>query len=428
MGIKVIGAGLAGSEAAYQLAKRGYKVDLYECRPVKKMPAHHTDYFAELVCSNSLKSNSLENAAGLLKEEMRVLDSIIIKTADDCAVPAGQALAVDRDVFGFAITEKITTHKNITVHYEEVLDINPEDVVIIASGPLTSEGLSKKIQELVGGDYLYFYDAAAPLVLLEGIDFSKAYYKSRYDKGDGKDYINCPFEKDEFMAFYQELVRGQRVELKEFEKELHFEACMPIESIAAKGYKTLTFGPLKPRGLEKEDGTRPYAVVQLRQDNQEGTMYNMVGFQTNLLFKEQERIFRMIPGLENAKFVRHGVMHRNTFINSPDVLNRTLNLRKYPKVFFAGQIVGVEGYVESAATGIIAAINVINLLENKQLICPPRATVLGALLEYIETSPAKHFQPMNANYGVLASPLKDKQEIAKVSIETLKEWMDKHGV
>lgn len=428
MGIKVIGAGLAGSEAAYQLARRGYKVDLYECRTVKKMPAHHTEYFAELVCSNSLKSNSLENAAGLLKEEMRVLDSIIIKTADDCAVPAGQALAVDRDVFGQAITDKITNNENITVHYEEVLEINPDDVVIIASGPLTSEGLSKRIQELVGGDYLYFYDAAAPLILLDGIDFSKAYYKSRYDKGDGKDYINCPFEKDEFMRFYQELIKGQRVELKEFEKELHFEACMPIESIAAKGYKTLTFGPLKPRGLEKEDGSRPYAVVQLRQDNQEGTMYNMVGFQTNLLFKEQERIFRMIPGLENAKFVRHGVMHRNTFINSPDVLNRTLNLRKYPKVFFAGQIVGVEGYVESAATGIVAAINAINMVEDKKLICPPRETVLGALLEYIETSSAKHFQPMNANYGVLASPIKDKQEIARVSIEKLKEWMNEYGV
>ena len=428
MGIKVIGAGLAGSEAAYQLAKRGYKVDLYECRPVKSMPAHHTNYFAELVCSNSLKSNSLENAAGLLKEEMRELDSLIIKTADKCAVPAGQALAVDRDVFGESITSKIKENPNITIHYEEVLDIDPNDIVIIASGPLTSEGLSKRIQELIGSDYLYFYDAAAPLILLDGIDFNKAYYKSRYDKGDGKDYINCPFEKDEFMAFYQELVKGQRVQLKEFEKELHFEACMPIESIAARGYKTLTFGPLKPRGLEKEDGTRPYAVVQLRQDNQEGTMYNMVGFQTNLLFKEQERIFRMIPGLENAKFVRHGVMHRNTFINSPNVLNRNLNLRQYPKVFFAGQIVGVEGYVQSAATGIVAAINAIRMMNNEELICPPRETVLGALLEYIETSSAKHFQPMNANYGVLASPIKDKQEIAKVSINSLREWMNKYGI
>ena len=247
---------------------------------------------------------------------------------------------------------------------------------------------------------------------LEKIDFTKAYRKSRYDKG-GADYINCAFTKDEFFAFYQELINAEAVTLKEFEKEVFFEGCMPVEAMAKRGFKTLTFGPLKPRGLEKEDGTRPYAVVQLRQDNQEGTMYNMVGFQTNLLFKEQERIFKMIPGLENAKFVRYGVMHRNTFINSPDVLKRTLNLRKYPNVFFAGQIVGVEGYVESAATGIIAALNVINTLENKNLICPPRQTVLGALLEYIETSSAKHFQPMNANYGVLASPLKDKQEIIR---------------
>ena len=326
------------------------------------------------------------------------------------------------------ITDKITNHDNITVHYEEVLDIDVDDVVIIASGPLTSDGLSKKIQEIVGGDYLYFYDAAAPLILLDGIDFSKAYYKSRYDKGDGKDYINCPFEKDEFMAFYQELVRGQRVELKEFEKELHFEACMPIESIAAKGYKTLTFGPLKPRGLEKEDGTRPYAVVQLRQDNQEGTMYNMVGFQTNLLFKEQERIFRMIPGLENAKFVRHGVMHRNTFINSPDVLNRTLNLRKYPKVFFAGQIVGVEGYVESASSGLIAGINMARYLENKEILDLDATTASGALACYI-SSYHTEFNPMNVNFGIFAA-LDDKtkkkdRKMAYVNraLEKLKEYL-----
>lgn len=427
MKIKVIGAGLAGSEAAYQIAKRGYKVDLYECRPIKEMPAHHTSYFAELVCSNSLKSNSLENAAGLLKEEMRTLDSLIIKVADECAVPAGQALAVDRDIFASTITTLLKEHPNITIHNEEVVDFSLDDVVIVASGPLTSEKLGEYIQQIIGEDYLYFYDAAAPLVLLDGIDFNKAYYKSRYDKGDGKDYINCPFEKDEFMNFYNELINGKRVELKQFEKELHFEACMPIESIAKRGYKTLTFGPLKPRGLEKDDGYRPYAVVQLRQDNKEGTMYNLVGFQTNLLFKEQDRIFKMIPGLENATFVRYGVMHRNTFINSPKCLNRTLNLRKYPNIFFAGQIVGVEGYIESAASGIVAAINAIKTLENKELVCPPKETVLGALLQYIETSAAKNFQPMNANYGVLASPIKDKIEIAKVSIESLKEWMCRHA-
>ncbi len=427
MRIKVIGAGLAGSEAAYQLAKRGYEVDLYECRGVKKMPAHHTTNFAELVCSNSLKSNSLENAAGLLKEEMRTLDSLIIKVADKTCVPAGQALAVDRDKFSLEITDTIKNLDNIHIHYEEVTNFDPNDIVIIASGPLTSEALSKYIQTLIGEDYLYFYDAAAPLVLLDGIDFNKAYYKSRYDKGDGKDYINCPFTKDEFMAFYEELIKAERVELHNFEKEIHFEACMPIESIAKRGFKTLTFGPLKPRGLEKEDGTRPYAVVQLRQDNEEGTMYNLVGFQTNLLFKEQKRVFSMIPGLENATFVRYGVMHRNTFINSPNCLNKTLNLRNHPNVFFAGQIIGVEGYIESAASGIIAAINAINILEGKDLVCPPKETVLGALLNYVETASSKHFQPMNANYGVLASPIKDKMEIARVSIESLKEWMKENA-
>lgn len=420
--ITVIGAGLAGSEAAYYLANKGYHVDLYEMRPSMEACAHHTDKCGELVCSNSLKSMSLENAAGLLKKEMEALDSLIIEAAYKTRVPAGQALAVDRDGFANYIDNKIKSHLNINLVNREVTSLPSSGVVVVASGPLTSSKLSEHLKALFGEEYFYFYDAAAPLVLKDSLDFSKCYYKSRYDKGDGDDYINCAFTKEEFMAFYEALINAQRVELKSFEKELHFEACMPIESIAKRGYKTLTFGPMKPRGLERPDGTRPYAVVQLRQDDARSSIYNIVGFQTNLLFKEQERIFKMIPGLENAKFVRYGVMHRNTFINSPKFLDSTLSFKNDHRIFFAGQMVGVEGYIESAASGIVAAINAIRFIKNKELVTPPKSTVLGSLLNYIAFANPNKFQPMNANYGVLASPLKDKIEIANKSLADILKW------
>jgi len=424
--IIVIGAGLAGSEAAYFLAKHNCEVELYEMRPSTNAPAHHTGKFSELVCSNSLKSMALDNAAGLLKKEMEVLDSLIMESAMLSKVPAGQALAVDRDKFADYIDAKVRSFPNVHVHNEEITEIPKDGVVIVATGPLTSPALSESIKGMLGYDYFYFYDAAAPLILKDSIDFNKCYYKSRYDKGDGADYINCPFTKEEFLNFYRELLKAERVELHTFEKEIHFEACMPIESIAQRGEKTLTFGPMKPKGLEREDGTRPYAVVQLRQDDALSNVYNIVGFQTNLTFPEQRRVFRMIPGLENATFVRYGVMHRNTFINSPSLLDSTLQFRSDRRLFFAGQMVGVEGYIESACSGIIAAINALRYLENKDLVTPPKETVIGALLNYISSSGAKTFQPMNANYGVLASPLKDKFAIAELSLEKLKEWKEKY--
>ncbi len=420
--IHIIGAGLAGSEAAYQIAKRGYRVKLYEMRPSQKAKAHHTSLFSELVCSNSLKSNSLENAAGLLKEEMRNLDSLIIRSADLNSVPAGQALAVDRDLFATYITNEIKNNPNIEIINEEVLSIPEDEIVIVASGPLTSDILFEGIKKYVGEDDLYFYDAAAPLISKDSINMDIAYYKSRYDHGTS-DYINCPFEKDEFFNFYNELIKGERVELHSFEKEKHFEACMPIESIAMKGFKTLTFGPMKPVGLEKDENTRrPFAVVQLRQDDVNGELYNIVGFQTNLKFSEQKRIFSLIPGLEQVNIVRYGVMHRNTFINSPKCLSENLNLKEYPNIFFAGQITGVEGYIESAASGIIAAINAIKFLENEELIPLPKETVLGSLLYYISHASTKNFQPMNANYGIVQSLTKDKIEIKDNSLRELEKW------
>ncbi len=425
--IIVIGAGLAGAEAAYQIAKRGLKVKLYEMRPNPKALGHHSDLFAELVCSNSLKSSALENAAGLLKQEMRELDSLIMQVADKTSVPAGQALAVDRTLFAQMITKIIRANPLIEVIHQEVTNIDPSQVTIIASGPLTSDLLSANIQQLIGDSYLYFYDAAAPLVLKKGIDFSIAYSKSRYDKGSGDDYLNLPFTKEEFFAFYQALVSAQRVELKSFEKEKHFEGCLPIEVLASRGFKTLTFGPLKPVGLELDNGQRPFAVVQLRQDNIAGNMYNMVGVQTNLTFAEQERVFKMIPGLKDATFVRYGVMHRNTYLNSPKCLHQELNLKAYPNIFFAGQITGVEGYIESAASGIVAAINTIAQLENKPLSIPPSCTILGSLLAYLEHGNAHDFQPMNANYGVLNSAIQDKKEIAKIALEAIKKWGAEHA-
>lgn len=363
--VNVIGAGLAGSEAAWQLAKRGINVRLYEMRPVKQTPAHHTDKFAELVCSNSLRANSLTNAVGVLKEEMRILDSAIIDAADQCSVPAGGALAVDRHEFAANVTEKVKNHPNVTVLNEEVKGI-PEGPTIIATGPLTSESLSEQLRQLTGEDYLYFYDAAAPIVEKDSLDMNKVYLKSRYDKGEAA-YLNCPMTEEEFDRFYDALVSAETVPLKEFEKEIFFEGCMPIEVMAKRGKKTMLFGPMKPVGLEDpKTGKRPYAVVQLRQDDAAGTLYNIVGFQTHLKWGDQKEVLRLIPGLEQAEIVRYGVMHRNTFINSPSLLNATYQFKKRDDLFFAGQMTGVEGYVESAASGLAAGINAARLVLGKE--------------------------------------------------------------
>ncbi|TWI55148.1 FADH(2)-oxidizing methylenetetrahydrofolate--tRNA-(uracil(54)-C(5))-methyltransferase TrmFO [Halalkalibacter nanhaiisediminis] len=398
--VNVIGAGLAGSEAAWQLAKQGINVHLYEMRPVKQTPAHHTDKFAELVCSNSLRGNSLTNAVGVLKEEMRQLDSVIIRSADDASVPAGGALAVDRHEFAGAVTERVKHHPNVTVFTEEVTDI-PEGPTIIATGPLTSQHLSSRLKELTGEEYLYFYDAAAPIIETDSIDMDKVYLKSRYDKGEAA-YLNCPMTEEEFNRFYDALVAAETVPLKEFEKEIFFEGCMPIEVMAKRGRKTMLFGPMKPVGLEHpETGKRPYAVVQLRQDNTSGTLYNIVGFQTHLKWGPQKEVLQLIPGLENAEIVRYGVMHRNTFINSPNLLKPTYQYKDRDDLFFAGQITGVEGYVESAAAGLVAGLNAARYVQGKELIAFPDTTVIGSMAGYITTANAKNFQPMNANFGLL---------------------------
>ncbi|MFB4162655.1 FADH(2)-oxidizing methylenetetrahydrofolate--tRNA-(uracil(54)-C(5))-methyltransferase TrmFO [Alteribacillus sp. JSM 102045] len=410
--VNVIGAGLAGSEAAWQLAKRGVQVNLYEMRPNKQTPAHHTDKFAELVCSNSLRGNSLTNAVGVLKEEMRQMDSVIIRAADECSVPAGGALAVDRHEFAAKVTDLVKGHENVTVHQEDIQEI-PEGPTIIATGPLTTEGLSKQIKELSGEEYLYFYDAAAPIIETDSIDMDRAYVKSRYDKGEAA-YINCPMTEEEFNRFYEALTSAETVPLKEFEKEIFFEGCMPLEVMAARGKKTLLFGPMKPVGLEHpETGERPFAVVQLRQDNQAGTLYNIVGFQTHLKWGPQKEVIRMIPGLENAEIVRYGVMHRNTFINSPKLLHPTYQFKKRDDLFFAGQITGVEGYVESAAAGLIAGRNAALLSESKEPEVLPQDTVIGSLAQYITTANPDNFQPMNANFGLLPKldkKIKNKKE------------------
>lgn len=410
--VNVIGAGLAGSEAAWQLAKRGINVRLYEMRPVKQTPAHHTDKFAELVCSNSLRANALTNAVGVLKEEMRVLDSAIIAAADECSVPAGGALAVDRHEFAANVTEKVKNHPNVTVLNEEVTEI-PEGPTIIATGPLTSEALSAKLRELTGEDYLYFYDAAAPIVEKDSLDMDKVYLKSRYDKGEAA-YLNCPMTEEEFDRFYDALVSAETVPLKEFEKEIFFEGCMPIEVMAKRGKKTMLFGPMKPVGLEDpKTGKRPYAVVQLRQDDAAGTLYNIVGFQTHLKWGDQKEVLSLIPGLEQAEIVRYGVMHRNTFINSPSLLKATYQFKKRDDLFFAGQMTGVEGYVESAASGLVAGINAARLIQGKEPVTFSNETAIGSMAHYITETNKKNFQPMNANFGLfkeLGVKIKNKQE------------------
>ena len=427
--VAVIGAGLAGSEAAYQIACQGVEVDLYEMRKVKSTPAHHTSNFAELVCSNSLRANRLTNAVGLLKEEMRQLNSVIMQAADKNAVPAGGALAVDRDLFSQDVTKLVKNHPLITVHDEEITKIFDNEIVVLATGPLTSDKLAQEIKDFNGDKGLYFYDAAAPIITKESIDFDKVYLKSRYDKGEAA-YLNCPMTKEEFEKFQCELIHAETAPLKEFEKEKYFEGCMPVEVMASRGEKTLLFGPLKPVGLEDpKTGKRPYAVVQLRQDNAAASLYNIVGFQTHLKWGEQKRIIQMIPGLENAEIVRYGVMHRNTFINSPELLSQTYQSKKKTNVFFAGQMTGVEGYVESAASGLVAGLNAARLARGEELIVFPEQTQIGSMAYYITHADQKHFQPMNANFGImpkLETKIKDKQEryqaLADRSLAKLEEF------
>ncbi|MEW6448812.1 MAG: FADH(2)-oxidizing methylenetetrahydrofolate--tRNA-(uracil(54)-C(5))-methyltransferase TrmFO [Bacillota bacterium] len=427
--VLIVGAGLAGAEAAWQVSRRGVSVILYEMRPAKLTPAHHTGGFAELVCSNSLRAMALENAVGLLKEEMRRLDSLIMKAADHTRVPAGGALAVDRKAFSEYITEAVSTQPLVEVRREELTRIPEHTPAIIATGPLTSEALAKAIGELTGEGYLYFYDAVAPIVTLDSIDQEKVFWSSRYGKGEAA-YLNCPMNEEEYNRFYDALLAAERAPLKSFEKETHFEGCMPIEALAARGRETLLFGPLKPVGLvDPRTGKRPYAVVQLRQDNREGTLFNMVGFQTNLKWGEQQRVFRLIPGLEKAEFVRYGVMHRNTYLNAPVILEPTLECKKQPGLFFAGQITGVEGYVESAAAGLIAGIGAARQAKGLPPVLFPPETAHGSLMRYITTADPKNFQPMNVNYGLflpLAEKVRDRRRrnlaLAERALAALDGW------
>ncbi len=428
MKVKVIGAGLAGCEAALQLSRAGIDVELYEMKPKKFSPAHSDENLAELVCSNSLKADRIENACGLLKAEMRLFNSVMTEAADKTRVPAGGALAVDRKLFSEYITEKIKNDSRIEVIRKEVEEINPDEHTIIATGPLTSEGLSDAVKTLTSSEGLYFYDAAAPVVTEESIDKSKVFKAARYDRGTA-DYINCPMNREEYTAFYNALTTAETAKLKSFENQKVFEGCMPVEVMAKRGFETLLFGPLKPVGLTnpKTGKDDAYAVVQLRQDNISGTLYNLVGFQTNLKWGEQKRVFSMIPGLENAEFVRYGVMHRNTYINSPVCLNKYYQLKNNPKIFFAGQITGVEGYVESASSGILAGFNMAKMLLGEEMYEPDIKTAIGALALYISNESISAFQPMNANFGIiegLNERIRNKQEryskIAQRALETLK--------
>ena len=443
--IRVIGGGLAGCEAAYQIAKRGVKVELYEMKPKVFSPAHSNSNLAEIVCSNSFKSNSVTNACGLLKQELRELDSLLINCADLTAVPAGQALAVDREKFSRLVTKKIEENDNIKIIREEFCgNLEENAITIIATGPLTSDKMADQISKITGENKLYFYDAAAPILEKSSIDMNIAFYGDRYSQEKKKDesieewkkrlkkeedtsYINLPFTKEEYLKFYNELVNAEVVTLHEFEKREIFEGCMPIEVMAKRGQDTIRFGPLKPVGFDDpRTAKRPYAIVQLRQDNYNGTLYNLVGFQTNLKFGEQKRVFSMIPGLENAEFVKYGVMHRNTYINSPRLLSKEENLKSNENIFFAGQITGVEGYVESIASGLVAGINAVKEIKKEEKIVFPKETVIGALMEYI-SSPNEKFQPMNANFGILP-PLEEKikekkkryEKMAEISLEKIK--------
>lgn len=433
--VKVIGAGLAGCEAAWQLAAAGVECELFEMKPKKFTPAHKYEGFAELVCSNSLKADRIESAAGMLKEEMRRLGSLTMECAELSRVSAGGALAVDREKFSDEVTKRIRENELITVVEDEVTEI-PEGRVMIATGPLTSDGLANSIREICG-EHLYFHDAAAPIVTFESIDMQKAFFASRYGRGEA-DYINCPMDKDEYLRFYGELINAESAPLKEHDRE-HFakdgfkvyEGCMPVEVLAKRGEDTLRFGPLKPVGLtDPRTDRRPYAVVQLRAENAQGSMYNLVGFQTNLKFGEQKRVFSMIPGLENAEFMRYGVMHRNTFINSPKLLNEQFNMRQREELFFAGQITGVEGYIESAASGIFAGLNMARLVLGKGLVSLPETTMLGALSKYVSDPYNENFQPMGCNMGILpelGERIRDKKlkykRLAERGLEQLDEML-----
>ena len=436
--VKIIGAGLAGCEAAWQAANMGVKVELYEMKPNKHSPAHHSDGFAELVCSNSLRSNQLNNAVGLLKEELSRLGSLILEAAYATEVPAGSALAVNRKLFSDYITEKIKTHPNITVHECEVTSLDAEKITVVASGPLTSDALAEEISRLTGGTELHFFDAAAPIVDFATINTDVAFFASRYGKGDPTDYLNCPMTKEQYDAFYNALVSAEVAELKRFDAESQkdltvFEGCMPVEVMASRGYDTLRFGPMKPVGLPlPTTGEDAYATVQLRRENREGTMYNIVGFQTHLTFGEQKRVFGLIPGLENAEFFRYGVMHRNTYMNSPGLLDEVYSMKKTPNLYFAGQMTGVEGYVESASSGFVAGVNAARRAMGLERVVFPRETVIGALAAYVaEGGLSSKFQPMNANFGIIA-PLEKKvkggkrfrnEAYAQRSLETIAEFL-----
>ena len=399
MKVRIIGGGLAGVEATWYLAKLGYEIDLYEMRPNKMTEAHKTNKLAEIVCSNSLKSDAMDNASGILKYEMETFGSLVMESARLNRVEAGGALAVDREGFSEYITNKIKSLPNVNIINEEITNIDTNIPTIIATGPLTSGALCDEIRKMFNEESFYFYDAQAPIIYADSINYDIAYLKSRYDKGIAS-YYNCPFTKEEFDKFYDALINAEGLDTPEFEVKV-FEACMPIEIMAKRGADTLRFGPMKPVGLRKPDGTSPYAVVQLRQDDSEGKMYNLVGFQTHLSFPEQKRVFQMIPGLENARFAKFGRMHKNTYINAPKILNETYQTKMYPNIFFAGQISGVEGYMESASSGIYAAINMDRYLKGKKIITLPNTTVMGALLYYITHASPDNFQPMNANFGIL---------------------------
>jgi len=432
----VIGAGLAGCEAAWQLNMAGIETELYEMKPQKRSPAHKTDLFAELVCSNSLKAQRLNSAAGLLKEEMRTFSSVCVESALENSVPAGGALAVDRDLFSKAVTEKIKACKNIKIINEEVTSLPEADAVIIAAGPLASDGISKTIHTLCR-DGLSFYDAAAPIVSAESVDMDFAFTQSRYDRGGEDDYINCPMNKEQYEAFYEAIISAESAELHSFDKKKDvYEGCMPIEVLASRGKDTMRYGPLKPVGLvDPRTGHRPWANLQLRKENRQGTMYNLVGFQTNLKFPEQKRVFSMFPALHNAEFLRYGVMHRNTFINSPEYLCSDFSLREHKNIFFAGQITGVEGYMESAASGIMAGLNCARRLSGKETVTLPETTMIGALSRYISDETVKNFQPMGANFGVLPTlpdKIRNKSErysaLAKRAMDDLRAFKGENGI
>ena len=434
--VTVVGGGLAGCEAAWQLAQRGVSVRLYEMRPTRRTEAHRGDSLAELVCSNSFRSASLDAAVGLLKEEMRRLGSLTLAAADLARVPAGAALAVDRDAFAAEMTRRIGAEPSIEIVREEVSALEPhlQGVVIVASGPLTSPALYDELRGLFGREHLYFYDAISPIVTAESIDRSLAFPASRYGKG-GDDYLNCPLDREEYHRFVEEVLRAEKVPTREFERCIYFEGCMPIEEIARRGRDTLAFGPMRPVGLiDPRSGKRPHAVVQLRQDDRAATLYSLVGFQTKMTYPEQRRVLRMIPGLERAEFVRLGSLHRNTYIHSPSLLEPTLRLRGRPSVFFAGQLIGVEGYVESAASGLLAGVNAARIVEGGAAIVPPRSTALGSLLSYVTDRSRVEFQPMNANYGLFpplagSSRGRDKRAaLGKRAVQDLEEWIDREQV